>query len=281
MPLNYHLSGVKFTSITSDGVIRIKDEISTLVLEHNSFTSITSWQDGGCVFFNPGYSIYQKDICANNVYSGTKSKYCLVNIPQASSNIDFVYMISLTDSITEPAVYDMAWLAGGQTSISYYNSSNNLVTLSPACYFENSVGRANASFINAISGIATHQDVIYSRSECIIQYSNFYKNTVRDMLQCLFMFDIDGCSIDHCVFLENTATYFSNRGGKITSCSFHGNSFGSVEPSVPYTGTNRLVINTQCHLGNQNVYLKRHSCVSRYFTTNHFVLLYSTLFFSV
>ncbi|EAX89895.1 hypothetical protein TVAG_171240 [Trichomonas vaginalis G3] len=162
-------------------------------------------------------------------------------------------MITIADCTTKPPVLDMVWIDGGQTSISYYNTSNNYVSLSPAFYLENSVGRANTSYINAISGTAVEKDIIFSNSDCLLQYANFYKNEVHGANQCFIIFGESRdaiCSADHCVFLDNTASIFINREYPFTHCSFVRNSFGSTPPSVPYSGTNKFVVITQCHIGN-------------------------------
>lgn len=124
-PFIYHLIGILFTSITNGGVIRLSTENSILILEHDTFNSITSNQNGGCILLYPGHSIYQKNICARIVYSSTKVNYGYININQTSENINYNFMISLTDSTTTPTVYNMLWLGGGKTSLSNYNSTNN------------------------------------------------------------------------------------------------------------------------------------------------------------
>lgn len=270
IPLIYHVCGVIFSNVTNDGAIRINQGSSVLVLEHDTFISITSNQDGGCVLFNPGHSIYQKDICARNVSSGTKSKYCHVSIPKASENFNYLSMISLSDVI---------WLDGGQMSISYYNSSNNYVKYSPAFCLSNSFGRTNASYINAISGKVITQDIIFATTDCLIQYANFYKNNVVESNIYFFIFSVT-CSLDNCVFSNNTATYFYKDYATFTNCSFFGNTFSTVSQSVSYNGTHSFVVNTLCHFGNNINHFKQFSCVSQYFTTNIYLFISFFLFLS-
>ena len=270
-PVIYHLSGNLFESIKNDGAIRICAENSILILEHATFTSITSNQNGGCVLFFPGHSVYQKDICARNVYSSTKSNYGFINISQTSENINYISMISIVDCITTPRTSDMIWIGGGKASTSYYNSTNNNIYNSPGFYLGYSVGRATASFLNVLLGVAEFNAIICSDSVCLIQNSNFYKDSVGEASQSFLCLLKDTSVVDHCVFAQNTANNFLLKRLSVTYCSFDKNSFGSVPNSSPYTGSYSFVVNTQCHMWKHNDCIKNYSCVSRYSTVNSFM----------
>ena len=271
LPHAYRTRGVLFTNVVNDGVIRINDANKVLILEHDTFSSITSDQNGGCVIFDTGHSIYQKGICAQNVSSSVKANYCYINILQTSENVNYHSMISITDC-THNLVTDMFWTAGGKTSLSYYNSTNNYVYNSPGFYIENSVGRANTSFINILSGTAELNYIVCSISDCLIQYSNFYKNTIIEADNYLIYLDKDASSVEHCVFAQNIAHYFLFKQVPISSCSFSENSFSLIPSSIPYVGSHSFIVNTQCHLLEHNNCIKKYSCVCRYFAINSFML---------
>lgn len=208
VPLNFHLSGVFFEKINNEGVIRISESNSILILEHDTFNTITSTQNGGCVLFNPGHSIYQTNICARNVYSRTKANYCLVNLSQSSKSINFVSIISITECTTQPGTSDVTWLGGGKTSLSYYNSTSNVFMSTTGFYFGFSYGNANASFANVLSCNSTFNSVVFSHSVCEIKYSNFYKDIIMNNSYSFFSFDKSNTLVDHCVFSENKAEHF-------------------------------------------------------------------------
>ncbi|KAI5553285.1 hypothetical protein TVAGG3_0240390, partial [Trichomonas vaginalis G3] len=273
-PFVNHISGSLFQSITNEGVIRINSENSILILEHDTFNTITSNQNGGCVFFSPGHSIYQRDTCAHKVYSSTKAKFSYVKISQALENVDYNFMISITDCTPDP-VSDIFWIGGGKTSLSNYNSTNNYASFSTAFYFGNSVGQANASFINVLSGTATYSSLVYSDSNCILKHSNFYNNKVNEKTECLLAVHASIFVIDHCVFAQNSAQIFANNKISVLSCSFYENSFSSTYPSIPYSGTHSFTVNTQCHMWKHDDCIKKYSCVSQYFTINSFLFSFS------
>ena len=266
--------GVLIENVTNDGVIRISDAKSDLILEHDTFTSISSNQNGGCVFFSPGHSLFQHDICAQNVYSTIKSKYCLSSIQKSSENINFINMISISDCSSLPDITDMIWLGRGQMSISYYNSSLNKVKISPAFYLENSFGSANASYVNVIYGTATSHSIAFLNTECLLKYSNFLKNTVKSSPGNLLMIEIPTTSIDHCAFAQNTVTNLLNKEAIFTSCSFYENYFSSLPPSEDYNGTYQFIVSTLCHIGYYQMQFKQISCASRYSVPKFLLSLY-------
>ena len=271
VPFTYHISGDLFRSVTSKGVIRIKDEDSILILEYDTFNSITSSLEGGCVYFSPGHSFYHKDICAQYVYSTTKVHYGAIGISQTSENINYNSMISIIDCTAKSSISDMFSIVGGKTTISNYNSTNNIVIATPGFYFGNSYGKAIASFINILSGTATNQAIIYSDSDCTIKYSNFYKNTINGPNHCLFILIKATSSIDNCVFAYNNAPKFINQQVSITYCSFYENSINTAPPSIKYVGSHSFIVNTQCHMWNHNDCIKKYSCVCRYFTISSYM----------
>ncbi|EAX89897.1 hypothetical protein TVAG_171260 [Trichomonas vaginalis G3] len=184
-------------------------------------------------------------------------------------------MISLIDCTTTPPVSDMIWIQGGKASASNYNSTNNYVNNSPGLFFGTTVGRANASFINVVSGTSTYTAVFYSLSDCLLKYSNFYKNKVNDETQWFLQIGVETSSVDHCVFVQNNAKNFLNQPISVSNCSFDQNSFSSIPSSIPYIGLNSFVVNTECHMWKQDNCNKKYSCVSQYFNMNYFLSSFS------
>ncbi|EAX89896.1 hypothetical protein TVAG_171250 [Trichomonas vaginalis G3] len=184
-------------------------------------------------------------------------------------------MISLIDCVSTPTVNDMIWNGGGNTSISNYNSTNNYVTSSPGFYFGNSFGRATASFVNVLLGTATLNAIVYSDSDCLLKYSNFYKNKVNDDTQWFLCFKVGTSSVDHCVFANNTAKTFEYTQLSVSYCSFDQNSFSSIPSSIPYKGSYSFVVNTECHMLKQDNCNKKYSCVSKYFNMNYLLSSFS------
>ena len=82
-PFTFHISGDLFKSITSNRVIRISNDNSILILEHDTFNTITSSLEGGCVHFSHGHSFYHKH------YSNTKAHYGAIGISHTSENINY------------------------------------------------------------------------------------------------------------------------------------------------------------------------------------------------
>lgn len=247
LPLTYHTRGVLFANVVNNGVVRINDQTKVLILEYITFNSITSDQNGGCVLFNPGHSIYQKDICARDVYSSTKAKYGYINVLKTSENVNYNSMISITDC-THDALPDLLWIGGGKISLSNYNSTNNYASQSPGFYLENSVGKAITSTINFI---------VCSDTDCILKYSNFYKNKVIDTTYHFLTLHKDTSSVDHCVFAQNIAKNFLYGSVTFTSCSFYQNSFSSTPNSSPYRGLNSFNVVTICHIVNPKDCIKK------------------------
>ena len=276
-PLSYRTRGILFANVVNDGVIRINDANKVLILEHITFNSITSNQNGGCVLFNTGHSFYQKDICARNVHSSTKGKYGYINILKTSENINYHSMISITDCTTTPAVLDLFWIGGGKTSISNYNSTNNYVLQTPGFYSENSFGKANATFINILSGTAVQNFIVCSNSDCSLKYSNFVQDKIVETVTTRWLLGLlkESSSVDHCVFVENTAPTFLAKNVPLISYSFYKNSINTAPPSVQYFGSHSFVVNTQCYMLNHKNCVKNNSCVSRYFTLNSLIFTFS------
>ncbi|EAY02624.1 hypothetical protein TVAG_260840 [Trichomonas vaginalis G3] len=274
LPLAYYIRGVFFKSITNNGVIRINDASKVLILEHITFNSITSNENGGCVLFNTGHSIYQKDICARNVSSSMKGKYGYINILRNSENINYHSMISITDCTPDP-VSDILWIGGGIISLSNYNSTNNFVSQTPGFYLENSVGMANASFTNILSGTATASSIVCSDTNCILKYSNFYNNQVLSTTFYFLSLFKDSSFVYHCVFVRNAAQNFLALQISMVACSYYENSFSSTPSSIRYVGSYSFIVNTQCHLWKNNDCNKKISCVSNYFIINYFMYSFS------
>lgn len=186
-------------------------------------------------------------------------------------------MISLIDCYKSPTRADIIWLGGGQTSVSYYNSTNNQVLYSIGCYMGNSVGTAETSFLNVVSGTATESAVIFSDSACIIRYSNFYNDKVLNPIFYFMNLNDVHSSVDHCVFSGNSAETFLIQELSVTDCSFNQNTFAAIAPNLLFTGSYSFIVNTQCHIGGYNDCHIIASCMSRCFFSNSFLLLYFIL----
>lgn len=276
---NFQIIGILFENINNEGAISLTQSNSVLTLEHDTFNTVTSTQNGGCVFFNTGQLIYQSSICARNVSSTTKGHYCYVSISSSSESINYVSTISISDCTNKPSVDDMIWLGGGKISFSYYNCSNNIVWNTPSLFCILSYGQANITFINAMSCTANNDVIVYFRTAASLENSNFYNNSVLANAKFFFHFDAGTGTfrIDNCVFSENNAKNFRNTDHvfTVTSCSFNNNKFSSISPSLTYKGSHAFIVDTKCHIGQKHDCFADFNCVSPYFIPDYNLLSFS------